>query len=169
MSHWKPLFPLVINTRSTTLRKTHHRLFHSAKLHSERLFKAGLWIWNLNDDTGLIHMRVWSFKTPRCSNPDYIICTRALPCSYRGEWQNSKPSGLRLDSPKGMKVAAYWTAFTSHGTQHATALEVAHTHTTHNPQTSGNKNESKNVRGKQLMSPSFLHHSLWAATATQLS
>lgn len=153
MTHWKPLLPL--NTHSTTLRKTHHRLFHSAKLHSERLFKAGLCIWNLSNDTELIHMQVWTSETSHCSNPDYIICTRALPCSCRDEWQNSKLFGLWLDSPKGMKVATYWIAFTSHGMQHLTALKWHKTHT-HNPQMSVNKNESKDVRGKQLMPPSFL-------------
>jgi len=39
-------------------------------------------------------MRVCTFQISCCSNPDYIICTRALLCSYWDEWQNSKAFGL---------------------------------------------------------------------------
>lgn len=52
--------------------------------------------------------------------------------------------------------------------QRLTALEPAQKPHTHNPQTSGDKNESKNVREKLSMSPSFLHHSLWKASAILL-
>lgn len=53
--------------------------------------KADLWAWN---NIWLVHMRVWTFKTSCCCNPDYITCTRALLGCYWHEWQSPKPLGL---------------------------------------------------------------------------
>lgn len=124
------------------------------------------WIWNLNNDIRLIHMWVWTFKTSWCSNPDYIICTRAL-CSYWDEWQNSKPFGLTRLSKRHEGSCVFNSLYKPCDTaSHSSGTGIENAHNLHNPQTSGNRNESKNVRGKLSMPPFFLHHSLWKATVT---
>lgn len=82
---------------------------------------------------------------------------------------NGKQSLLGcLHSPE-QAGSCWFNSSASCGTQQPTALGLQKTHTNvNNPQTSGNKNKSENIRGKLSMPPSFPHHSLRETTATPI-
>lgn len=92
-----------------------------------------LWLWNLNNDIRLIHTWVWPFKPSCCSSPDYIICPRALLCSYWDEWRDSKPFGLTLLSKRHQGGCLFNILYKSCGTaSHSSWTDT--TRTTHKRQ-----------------------------------